>query len=242
MEALARQAAGRGAAIAVFPELCLTGYLPPDEVRQLAVPLDSEGIGRLRRAAANAGIALAFGFPERGPGARLHDSMAFVDARGEIAAVYRKVHLFGSESAWAEAGTAFAAFDAGPFRAGLLICYDTRFPEAARALAAAGAAAALTAAAWLGPADEWELAVRARAMDNGMFVAAAALQGAGLHGGSLIADPHGRVLARAAEGREELITAPVDPAEIDAFRARVPLLKDRRPAAYGPAGKGGAAR
>jgi predicted amidohydrolase len=229
---MAGEAARSGAGVIVFPELALTGYLPPRVVTPLAVEAGGPEVGRLRTAAARARIAVVFGFPEKGADGRLHNSLAYVDARGELTAVYRKVHLFGAEAEWAAAGAGFPIVEAGPFRAGLWICYDTRFPETARALAEAGAAAAFVATAWLGPADEWELAVRSRAMDNGIFVAASAHQGPGFRGGSLLVDPHGRVLARGAEGRTEVVLAAWDPAVGEDFRARLPLLSQRRPDAY----------
>jgi 5-aminopentanamidase len=239
----AREAAGRGAGIIVFPEMCLTGYIPPEEVRETAMSPGARPLLALAETAAALGLAMAFGYPHKTEDGRFFNSMAFLDARGRTASVYRKVHLFGREAEWAEPGDGFSVFDAGPFRCGMWICYDSRFPEAARALALSGASAALVASAWLGPADEWELAVRARAMDNGLFVAAAALQGVrgapgspghmALHGASLIADPHGRVLARAAEGRDEVILASYDAGEQQAFRRRLPLLSHRRPGAYG---------
>jgi predicted amidohydrolase len=162
--------------------------------------------------------------------------MAFVDAKDGLKAVYRKVHLWASELQWADPGEGFSTFEAGPVRMGMWICYDTRFPEAARSLAMGGATAALVGAAWVGPADEWELVLRARAIDNGMFVAGTVLQGENdglcFHGTGIIVDPHGRVLARAAEGSDEVILGEYDPGVIRAFRDRLPLLEHRRPAAY----------
>jgi predicted amidohydrolase len=117
-------------------------------------------------------------------------------------------------------------------RCGAWVCYDTRFPELARRLALDGATLGLVSAAWLGPAEEWELAVRSRALDNGMYVAASALQGtargAAFHGVSLVADPHGRVIARSPEG-DGVISADYDDEGVAEFRARLPLLEHRRP-------------
>jgi predicted amidohydrolase len=236
MRRQAAEAASRGAKIVVFPELCLSGYLPPDEVRRLAVAADGPEIQGLRRAAGMSAIAICFGFAEREPGGALHNSTGFIDSSGNLIAVYRKVHLWGGEAEWAEPGRGFEAFDSGGLRCGMWICYDTRFPEAARSLALAGANLGLVATAWLGPADEWELALRARAMDNGMFVAGAALQGAGrgceFHGVSMIVDPHGRIVGRARDGAEEVVTAEYDEETVGRFRARLPLLRHRRPEAY----------
>ena len=204
VDALAREAAGRGAALVVFPETCLTGYLPAGEIEPLAVAADGTELGAVAETARAARIAIVLGFAERGADGRRSSSVAAIGPDGRLAAVQRKAHLFGGEPGWASPAEAARVFDLGGVRCGAWVCYDTRFPELARRLALDGATLGLVAAAWLGPADEWELAVRARAMDNGIFVAAAALQGEGrgmtFRGASLVADPHGRVIARAASG------------------------------------------
>ena len=232
----AAEARSLGAGIIVFPELCVPGYPSAAHAARLAVALDSEEIGNLRTTARRERVALCFGFAERTSGGSLHNSMAFVDQGGEVLAVYRKVHLWVSERGWAREGDRFDCFAAGPLALGMWICYDTRFPEAARAVALGGATLGLVGSAWFGPAEEWELALRARAMDNGMFVAGAALQGdfegAEFRGASLIVDPHGRVLAEGREGRDEVIAGEYDDEAVASFRKRLPLLGHRRPKAY----------
>jgi len=236
MQGQAREAASRGASLIVFPELAATGYLKASQLRALAMRRSGPEIAALARTARESSIRIAFGFPELGSDGRLHNSLGFIDPDGGLRSVYRKVHLFGAEGSWAAAGEGFECLDSGGLRIGLWICYDTRFPEAARTLALAGATLCLTGSAWFGPADEWELALRARAMDNGIFTAGASLQGTALdlplHGASAIVDPHGRVLARAGEGTTEVITACYDEEAVAAFRARLPLLQHRRPEAY----------
>jgi len=236
MHGQARDAAGRGASLIVFPELALSGYLRGGELRVLAVRPSGSEVAALARSARELAIRIAFGFAELGADGRLHNSMGFVEPDGGLRSIYRKVHLFGSEGGWAAAGEGFECFDTGGIRVGMWICYDTRFPEAARALALSGATLCLAGSAWFGPLDEWELALRARAMDNGIFAAGAALQGTALdqplRGGSAIVDPHGRVLALAGEGTAEVVTACYDDEAVDSFRARLPLLQHRRPDAY----------
>lgn len=232
----AREAASRGASLVVFPELALTGYLPAEALRRSAVALDGPEMAEVRAVARECGLAVALGFPERAADGRLHDSMAFIDAEGGLRSVYRKVHLFGSEGEWAAAGQGFESFPWEGIRAGMWICYDTRFPEAARSLALSGATLCLASTAWFGPPDEWELALRARAMDNGIFAAGAALQGKALglplRGASAIVDPHGRLIAQGREGEDGVICAAYDDGAVASFRARLPLLDHRRPGAY----------
>jgi predicted amidohydrolase len=236
ISAMARDAAARGAALLVLPELCLCGYLEPGRAREAAVDPDGEELRGLGETARKNGIALCLGFAERSAEGALFNSMACLGRDGRLLSVYRKVHLWTTEKGWARPGSVFQGFDMHGLRAGMWICYDTRFPEAVRSLALDGVTLGVVGSAWFGPAEEWELALRARALDNGIFAAGAAVQGSfgaqPFHGESMIVDPHGRVLARAPEGREEIIFAEYDDAAVASFRARLPLLDHRRPETY----------
>ncbi len=236
MSIQARDAARRGARLLVLPELCLSGYPSVENAGSLAVSRDGVEIGRVADCARAAGIALCFGFAERSPDGALYNSLGLMTETGDLSAVYRKVHLWDTEKSWATPGGGFICASIASILAGLWICYDTRFPETGRSVARAGATLGLSGSAWFGPAAEWELALRARAMDNGIFCAGAAMQGEvgpqSLHGVSLIVDPHGTVLARAREGVDEVITACYDSDVVEAFRARLPLLSDLRPDSY----------
>jgi predicted amidohydrolase len=231
VDTLAREAAARGAEVVVFPELCLSGYLSPGEIERFAMAIEGPELSRVAGTARAARIAIAAGFAERSADGNRYSSIALFAVDGSLVAVRRKAHLFGGESRWAVPAESAATFDACGVRCGAWVCYDTRFPEIARRLALDGATLGLVAAAWLGPADEWELAVRSRAMDNGIYVAAAALQGSGrgftFNGTSLVADPHGRVSARAAEG-DGVTVADYDDTVVYEFRGRLPLLEHRR--------------
>jgi predicted amidohydrolase len=233
MAALVSEAAGRGARLIVFPELCLSGYLLPSDAQHLAVSVDGPEISRLTTLAREKGVAICFGFPERSSEG-LFNSMAFLRGDGGRPIIYRKIHLWVTERDWAREGRRLTSFPLGTQRAGMWICYDSRFPEVARALAVHGVTVALVGSAWFGPDAEWELAVRARALDNGIFVAGAAAQGsfgnAPFHGRSIIAGPHGNILAAAPEGKEAVITAECDEDAVKSFRRRLPLLEDARPA------------
>ncbi len=228
-------AKGIGCALVVFPELIVSGYLAPEAVRPLAAPLDAPPVRAIRAAAREQGVAVAFGYPELAAGGRRHNSFVLVDSSGAIAAVYRKMHLWGAEADWAEAGTEVPMADVAGARVTGWICFDTRFPELARLAALQGAEVAIVPTAWLGPAEEWELTLRARALDNSLFVAGADIidAGIGCHGHSMIVDPKGRVLARAREDEEGLIFATLDPEVRAAQAGRLHLLEARRPQLYG---------
>lgn len=237
IRSLALEAARNGAAILVLPELSLCGCPPASDARAWAVRADGPEMSAVADCARENAIALCLGFAELAPDGVLHNSAAYVDRSGTLRTVYRKVHLWVTEKEWARPGTGFAAMTDVGIRLGMWICYDTRFPEAARSLARAGARLGLVGSAWFGPPDEWELAVRARALDNGIYVAGAAVLGSfgasPFRGASLIADPHGRVLARAREGTEDVIFGEYDDAVVESFHARIPLLDHLRPETYG---------
>jgi 5-aminopentanamidase len=232
----AREAASARAALLLLPELCLSGYPAAREAAAWAIATDGPEMAVVRECAVQSGIDLCLGFIEAVGTDHLANSMAYIDRTGTVAAVYRKVHLWPLEREWAVAGSSFSPFVAAGISAGMWICYDTRFPEAARRLARAGATLGLAGSAWFGPAEEWELALRARALDNGIFVAGAALLGsfasAPFRATSMIVDPHGRILARARDGRAEVIAAPYDSEAVAEFRARLPLLADLKPDSY----------
>jgi predicted amidohydrolase len=166
-----------------------------------------------------------------------------INPAGEIISRYDKIHMFDvdlpggesyRESSNFRAGESAVAPDLPWGRLGLTICYDLRFPALYRALAEAGASFIAIPAAFTQQTGEahWHVLIRARAIENGCFVFAAA-QG-GLHengratfGHSLIVDPWGRILA---EGGTEpgIVIAKVDPAEVAAARARIPSLQHGR--------------
>lgn len=166
-----------------------------------------------------------------------------IDPRGEILARYDKIHMFDVDLAGGESyresrnfrpGESGVLVDLPWARFGLTICYDLRFPSLYRALAEAGGSVLTIPAAFTRQTGEahWHTLVRARAIENGSFVLAAA-QG-GMHengretfGHSLAVDPWGRIIA---EGGTEpgVIMAEIDPAEVTAARAKVPSLQHGR--------------
>lgn len=231
IDEMAREAKEAGCSLVVFPELATTGYGRPEAVASMAEPIPGPASSVLAAIAGDQEIAMAVGVAEEAEGNR-HNSMLLLGPEGKELGRYRKVHLWDTEKGWARAGETFPVFSWDGLRIGMWICYDSRFPETARSLAKKQAQLGLVSTAWLGPADEWELAIRSRAMDNGIFVAASALLGKAFHGVSLIVDPHGRILAAGEPGRTELVQAEIDTEESPRFRERVPLLDDLRPEAY----------
>lgn len=231
LDGLMNEAAEKDCDLVVFPELVTCGYGKPESVAALAEPIPGPVSEILAAMARDHGVGMAVGLPEL-DGNKRYNSLLLLGPDGEERCRYRKVHLWDTERGWATEGVRFPVVDYQSVKTGMWICYDSRFPETGRALAKQDACLGLVATAWLGPEEEWTLAIRSRALDNGMFVAASALLGKPFHGESLIVNPHGTILAQGVPGEAGLILAEIDPAVRESFYARVPLLKDIRPETY----------
>ncbi len=237
MERQAATASARGCRLIVFPEMAITGYLPAAQMPQFAEPADGQAFRRVAAMARNEGIAVAYGFPELVPGRqRKRNTFILVGPDGREIGRYQKVHLWDTEAAWCDGGTALPVFRFEETMISGWICYDTRFPELARMAFLEGAELCLVPTAWLGPPEEWSLSLRARALDNTLFVAGAdlinPLPDLLCRGLSMIVGPHGEVLAEAEPGVECVIDAVLEPERMARQRARVPLLRDRKPPFY----------
>lgn len=233
---LVAAAAQRGADVAVLPEY--SNYFTPemdDALAQNAEGLDGGFVSALRALAAEHDLVVVAGMVETADAGRVHNTVVAVSDAG-VQAVYRKQHLYDAfghrESDWIEPGDLgdAAVFEARSLRFGLMTCYDLRFPELARSLVDAGAEVLVVPAAWVaGPhkVDHWRTLVRARAIENTVFVVAAGQPGPRYAGHSLVVDPLGEVLAEAEEGAE-VITAVLEHTVLERARRTNPSLANRR--------------
>ena len=245
---LTRAAAADGAQLIVLPEKW-TAIGSEEELRACAQPLDGPAIEWARACARELGVELVAGsILEQLPGReKLANTSLHIDADGEIRALYRKIHMFDvevegrvyRESALELPGEEIVlSASSDGLELGLTICYDLRFPELYRILAVRGARAITVPAAFTlaTTRDHWETLLRARAIENQLFMIAANQFGphpAGQHSGgrSMIVDPWGVVLAQARDG-ECHIVADLDLAGQREIRRRLPSLANRRPQAY----------
>lgn len=235
----ARRAAARGARLLVTPELSLTGYALGDRVAGLAEPADGPSARAVGGIAATHGVAVVYGYPERGADGAVHNSAQLVAPDGSRLANYRKTHLYGPYETARFAPGAELPVQAGleGVRVGLLICYDVEFPEAVRAHALAGTELLLVPTALMRPYETVaRVLVPARAFESQLHIAYANRAGregefdfAGL---SCLASPDGSVPVRAGAG-DELLVADADSTLVRESRARNPYLTDRRPELYG---------
>jgi nitrilase len=219
-EAALAAAAAMGAAALVLPEVFLPGYNQPD-VPARALPPGSPPLQRLSAAAKRHATALAFGYAER-DGAAVHNSAACFGPDGALLANYRKVQLYGPrERALYAPGASYTTFPLGGETAALLICYDIEFAPHIKALADRGVTLILCPTANMQPFTHVvRHTVPAMAANHGVTIVYANFCGAEgdltYVGGSLIAGPHGEILAQAGEGPALLIAdlPPRDPARL----------------------------
>lgn len=242
MRTKALEAAHLGTRLLVLPELFLSGYNVGDEVFRLAEPADGPAAQEAAGIARQAGVALVYGYPERA-GQAVYNAALLLGPQGEALANARKLHLYGAdEKRLFRPGERFAAAEIDGLRLGLLICYDIEFPEAARALALAGADAIVVPTALFRPHDAVAgRVVPVRAYENQIFVAYANRSGRegelAYCGGSCVVAPDGADLCRAGS-EETLLRATIDPPAYAASRRANPYLADRRPELYAAAAGG----
>ncbi|HEX4660114.1 MAG TPA: carbon-nitrogen hydrolase family protein [Streptosporangiaceae bacterium] len=240
------EAAGAGAQLAVFPEGTQARF--GTDLRAAAEPTDGAFCRGLAEAVRDHGVAAVAGVFEPGPGRLVYNTAVMFDARGNLAATYRKIHLFDAlgqrESDQVAAGDEVVVTDLGGLRVGVLICYDIRFPEHARALIARGADLIVVPAGWaagLFKEEHWVTLIRARAIENTVWVAAAdqvpdpaepptrAPTGSGR---SMLVDPMGTVRLDLGP-RRGIAVGDVDTGVTAEVRAALPSLEHRREDLFG---------
>ncbi|MFJ4208588.1 carbon-nitrogen hydrolase family protein [Paenarthrobacter sp. NPDC089675] len=246
----ARRASRAGAGLLLTPELFPVGYAP----LRLHAELDPETLPGIRERLANIarthGIGLVYSLPAAAEhtydddaepasgGGRWHISATLLDASGKEILSYNKVHLFGAEEhkAFVGAQAPPAVVDFNGLRTSMLICYDVEFPEAVRAAATRGAELLLVPTALSAGFDNVpQVLIRARALESQLNVAYANHCGHedvyNFLGGSVVAGPDGSLLAAAGDGAS-LLFAEVGTDSVNAARAEVPYLQERRPELY----------
>ncbi|KAJ3182627.1 hypothetical protein HDU87_007965 [Geranomyces variabilis] len=251
------EAARHGANVVVLPE-CFNSPYGTAHFPAYAEPLAGPTCTALSQIAKDAGVHLIGGsFPELGEGGKLFNTSTVWDPAGTRIGIHRKIHLFDievpngirfKESDALSAGNEMTMISTPFGRIGLGICYDLRFPELAMCAARADCVLMVYPGAFnmtTGPLH-WELLLRARALDNQMFVAAcspARVEDEAKNGGyvayghSSVVDPMGKVIAT-TDGEEGIVYADVDTDAIFAARQAIPVTKQRRFDVYPDISKG----
>jgi predicted amidohydrolase len=221
--------------LAVLPEMWSTGF----DYRSLAQQAEKTPgvVEKLAGQSARLDMVVVGSLPEAADGALFNTT--YVLDNGRLLDRYRKLHLFSpmGENRYFQSGDRTLVVPTSAGRLGMAICYDVRFPELFRALTLEGADIICLPAEWPSPRQEqWRTLVRARAIENQLFLVAANCCGSqgklDFFGMSLIVSPRGEILAEAGSSAEEIV-ATLDFADMAAYRQEIPALRDRRPDIYG---------
>ena len=232
-----------GTNLIVFPELMTSGYEgTPEMFQELAETLpNGESMQVMGALAKKHHVHIIYGLPERDPVLTdvLYNAAVLINSDGIAVGTYRKVHPFADEKRWCRAGCEVPVFDTEIGKIGIMICWDTGFPEIARCYALKGADLLVVSTNWEDPyADDWDLITKARAFDNTLHLVAANRIGddgktLSFFGHSKIMGPTGREIAALDERKEGYISAELDLSLTQKERARYyTFFKDRRPEVY----------
>lgn len=237
MRRLAAEARADGGRLVVFPEESMfsVGRVAGEFVAAVEAEWTTfvQGVSRI---AADVGIAVIAGGYESSAEARPYNTLVAVDEDGAILGTYRKLHLYDAfsyqESRRIKPGdNGVTLVDIGGFQVGIMTCYDIRFPEQARALALAGADLICVAAAWFKgdhKVDHWETLLKARAIENTVWIAAAGTSSDHCIGHSVVLDPMGIPQDFLDDEVEGVATADVTHKRIEEVREFLPVLRNRR--------------
>ncbi len=230
--------------IIVFPELSTSGYLytSTESLVKHAMPFNDERISEIQFVSTELNKIIIFGFPEIESG-KFYNSAAILFPESSFSTVYRKIHLFYKESLVFEQGNKpFSVINYKPMdiNIGTMICYDWRFPEAARSLGLQGADLIVCPSNLV--TNVWHIAMPARALENKVYLAVANRTGdeergeEKLHfnGKSAIYGYNGEEVAIATESSEEIITFEIEPEKTrdKSFNEFNNIFRDRRPGLY----------
>ncbi|MDY0212974.1 MAG: carbon-nitrogen family hydrolase [Desulfuromonadaceae bacterium] len=230
-----RRLATQDAKLAVLPEMWSCGY----DYRNLAQLAQETPriLTLLEKLSTELGMVIVGSLPEK-EGEAMYNTLYVAD-KGSIVACYRKLHLFSTmgEDRFLSPGDRTCVVTTSVGRLGLAICYDLRFPELFRKMALEGAEILCIPAEWPKPRQEhWRTLLRARAIENQMFVVAAnccGMQGKlDFFGMSMLISARGDVLAEAGETNTELV-AIFSYEEMVKYRSQIRCFQDRRPEIYG---------
>lgn len=238
-----RAVAEEGAELVVLPEFFNTVYFAQYRdyaYMDLAEHEDGPTTTAVREKAREHGVHIVSTIFEEEPAGIYYDTAMLVDPAGDVVGKYRKAQpaaVQSLEKIYFRYGSHFPGFEVGDLRVGLIVCYDTFFPESARCATVNGAE--LIIVPFAAPQQViWREVMRTRAFENGAYFApcnkVGREDGWTFGGQSMIVDPLGEVLTEAGDTEEEIISAAIDREAVYAARKRYPMQRDRRPDLYRP--------
>ncbi len=232
---MCREAASQGARLVVAPEYAIASLKREEMPTVVAEDLQGFFVKRLREIAKECEVYLIVGIYEKAAGMKAYSTAVMINPEGEIAATYRKLHLYDAmevrESEKIVAGDDIAA----PVKTelgviGMEICYDLRFPEVSRILALKGADIIAVPSAWFAGSlkeEHWLTLLKVRALENEVYMLGANQTGRLRCGRSAVVDPMGIIVAEAGE-EEKLLVAEIDLERVRRVRELLPVLRHRR--------------
>ncbi|MHA6483947.1 carbon-nitrogen family hydrolase [Paenibacillus sp. strain BS8-2] len=223
--------------VLLFPEMWNTGYAL-EEIEGLADVEGARTVEMLSAFSKKHGVYIVGGSIAEKRENGVYNTMLAFDREGNRIGDYSKIHLFRlmAEEKHLQAGDKPGSLTIEDAEAGMMICYDIRFPELARKLALGGAKLLFVAAEWPNPRlHHWRTLLTARAIENQMYVIACNRMGqsgeTSFFGHSIVIDPWGEIIAEAGED-EMVLFADIDLSLVDDVRTRIPVFEDRRPQLY----------
>lgn len=230
-----KQAAALKADLILFPELALTGYFTRERTAELAEDTEGPSVKQVREWAKTHNLKIIFGFAERKEG-KLYNSACFVNHDGTVIGTYQKLHLWDEEGKYFSAGDTLPVWETDIGKIGIMICYDTEFPETSRILALQGAEMILAPTANMSPLEHLQqVLIQSRALENQVFVATTNRIGTEettfFFGHSAVANPFGKLLLLADQQEGgHLVECDLD--QIRQARTFACYLNDRRVSTY----------
>ena len=232
-----------GADLVCLPETFMI-TLPQEsktKYADVAEPLDGPFVSGLADAARESGIYVICGIYEPGDGekVRAYNTIVVLNREGKLIHSYRKTHLYDAfsyrESEIVIPGDGpLAVFETEFGKLGLMVCYELRFPEVARRLVLQGADTLIVPTAWMSgylKEEQFEILIRARAIENTVYVCACNKIGKSFAGRSMIVDPMGLIVASTGED-ESIFVADINPDEVSRIREKNPSVAQRRTELY----------
>ncbi|SEP67734.1 Predicted amidohydrolase [Streptococcus equinus] len=220
--------------VIVLPEMWNTGYAL-EQIAELADENGQETKNLLGKFAKNHQINLVAGSVATKKETGFFNTTYVFNREGQVISDYDKVHLFGlmREDRFMQAGKNENLFELDDVKAASVICYDIRFPEWVRTLMSSGAKVLFVVAEWPKErVEQWEILLRARAVENQAFVVAVNRVGQGssdtFSGHSLVIDPLGQIILQTTDYQEGIFTVDLDLSEVDKVRGHIPVFEDRK--------------
>lgn len=223
--------------IIILPEMWTTAY----QLGDLANICDKEGMPTSQLIAGMAKsnhVNIVAGSYASMKDKKIFNTAYVFNRKGDNIAKYQKIHLFKlmDEHKYIESGSDHCIFEIDGIKCGIIICYDLRFPELTRKLALLGIKLLFVPAQW--PAarlDHWQTLLKARAIENQIFIAAVNRAGSDprdeFAGGSMLINPWGEIIAQGG-CKEQIITAEIDLSKIEEAKSKIDILGDRVPKTY----------